>query len=261
MNSIALSLTQPTDDNYVLSHVLGGFTGVAVSSERIEQLMAGHIRKEYFSEIAEVAHTKWWDYQRMAPGHSFMYFCHNYYKFFRIYGNKMLAYRGTSSKNSKRFIVGPNQMQYTSAEIWDRDQRHITGMLRGMLACDALYMPYDDYCSFAFRIAIDRAWTRLPNPTQIYSDDILDCIISEWDAHKKVKARLAVHPVYRVENYIGLPIQDRYKKWLVERIQGFSNKMPIIHRAVYELKQMTEAEAYNNFPASDVKRASIIANV
>lgn len=258
MNSIALSLKEPTDDKFVLAEVLGGFTGVAVGSDRIEQLMAGHIRKEYFNEIAETAQTKWWDYQRMAPGHSFMFFVHNYYKYFKIYGNKMLAYRG--SNDDRRFIVGPNQMQYTAAEIWDRDQRHITGMLRGMLACDALYMPYDDYCSFAFRIAVDRAWTRLPNPTQIYADDLLDCIITEWDAHKKVKARLAVHPVYRVDNYCGLPIQDRYRAWLIERIQEFSDKMPVIHRAVYELEQLTEQDAYNHFPAADVKRASIIAN-
>jgi len=258
MQSIQLSLKEPQDNNFVLSEVLGGFTGVAVSSDRIEQLMAGHIPKEHFNELAETAQTKWWDYQRMAPGHAFMFFCHNYYKFFKIHGNKMLAHKNAS--NEKRFIVGPNQLQYRSAEIWERDQRHITGMFKGMLACDALYMPYDDYCSFAFRIAVERAWNRLPNPAQMYSDGLLDVIIAEWDDHKKVKIRLAVHPVYEVDNYCGLPIQDRYRDWLIERIQEHSNKMPAIHRAVYELKQLTEQDAYNYFPAKEVKRASIIAN-
>ena len=72
------------DDLAVLNAVHGGFPGSAVPAARIEALVAAHVPRPYFKDLADVYGSKWWDYRRTAPGHCFMLFVHHYHRQFRF---------------------------------------------------------------------------------------------------------------------------------------------------------------------------------
>ena len=162
INSSALTL----DDCNTMVRLHGIFPCGTTPSAQIEGLIAAHVPRRHIKDASGVYETRWWDYRLMSPGHSFMLFTHTYYKSFKAHAKTFMAHRNRTTKKNIGFI-GLGEMFHTAEDIWQRDQRHITGMWNAMLAADALGIPYDHFCRLAFQTAIDQKWTRLPRPNQI----------------------------------------------------------------------------------------------
>lgn len=226
--------------------------------ERIEALITAHVSRSYIQEVGQVFDYKWWDYRRLAPGHSFMLFAHTYYRHYRLAARKLLR----SSTRDHRLIAlkGKAAGAYTAGEIWDRSSIHLTGMWKAMLTADALSMPYDTYCELAMRIAIDTAWSNIPQPNQIYSDKMGAMIYDEWLKIRSERLFCATHPIYRSEYFMeDVEFIVDYREWIIDEIKDQDRIVPALASVVYDRKQIPEELAEQHFPLPALQRAKLIA--
>lgn len=258
------SVNDRTDDAVITIGVQGAFFGSALPAAQIEALIAAHVPKKEIREVADVYGSKWWDYRRLSPGHSFYLFAHHYYRAVRTAAKRMVSERpadGHLKANSgghRIGIHGSALAQMNVSDLWDRDKAHITGLWKAMLVADALGMPYDQFCRLACRVAIDRLWKRLPRPSQLYSDKLAAYVLDEWEELQKQRFITATHPLYAVENYAGLQVQDDYRAWLIEQVKKQDSPIVPLMSAVYERPQLPEDVALQHFPAQAVKRARLL---
>lgn len=264
-NLKALSQTGLVDDPVTIIGVQGNFFGAALPAARIEAMIAANVPKVHIEDVASVFETRWWDYRKMAPGHSFYLFAHHYYAGCRSAARNFLAekanLRSYQDDKSRAFnLVGASLGQMQVEDIWSKDQAHITGVWKAMLVADAFGIPYDVYVRLACRIALQRLWKRLPRPSQLYSDNLAAAVVEEWEALKLERPTFAKHPIYAEENYMGLDLQDAYREWLIEHIENQKDKLSAIMIAVYHSRQIPEAMALQHFPPQLVNRARLLSN-
>ncbi len=253
--------SQPTDDVSLMTAVHGCFPGSTAPAVRAEALIASHVPKKHIKDVAQIMEMAWWDYRRMAPGHNFMLFAHTYYNAFRRAAGKILAHRTTwNSDDNHVGLIGPGQMRFTANDIFDRDQRHITGMWRAMLASNSLGIPYDWFCRLGFEVAIDHKWQRLPQPFQLYGEKMGAKILDRWEVVRFDRLILAKHPMFHEKNYGGLPIQDSYRSWLIDEIGDQKRKVPAVMNAVFTARHIPEDLARQAFSSSVVNRAKVLAS-
>ena len=254
------------DDCIFATGVQGAFFGSSMAPARIEALIAANIPRRHIVEIADVYQTRWWDYRRLAPGHSFMLFTHNYYKSFKASARLFMQHRnhvhgwGTPGNTGQHVaIVGVGERQYRAEDIWERDPRHTTGMFKAMLVADALGIPYDHFCKLANQIATDSKWQRLPRTFQLYSEKLGAQILDRWFALLTDRLILARHPLYDIEHYIGLEAQDSYRVWVLDSIERMPSPINALANAVYRKPQVPVDLAEARFSAKILERARLLA--
>lgn len=249
-----------TDDAVLMAAVQGGFFGANLPAARIEALIAAHVPRKHIVDVADVYATKWWDYRRLSPGHSFLLFAHHYYKAFKIGARKFLWHYGQTGRNGAGAgAIGVNAIHYTVEEIWDRDAAHITGMWKAMLVCDALGIPYEHFCQLGNQVALDSLWKRLPKPAQLYNDKLGAQILDRWDQLQSDRLITARHPLYTTANYAGLQAQDDYRGYLIEQIKQRADPANALANVVFRAPQLPEDIARDHFPAIMVDRARLRA--
>ena len=247
-----------------MAAVQGAFYGANLPAVRLEALIAAHVPKKHIVDVARSYSTRWWDYRRLTPGHSFHLFAHHYYKALKVSSRQSLWHKplrgqkGDPGAGSR--ILGVNSVHWTTDTIWERDSKHITGMWTAMSVADAAGIPYEHYCRLANQTALDTLWKRLPTPAQLYSQKIGPAVLSKWEGMVASRMILASHPLYRLENYAGLPVQDEYHQWLVERIQERSDPAPALANCIYRTPQLPETLAVREFSQATVNRARLMAN-
>jgi len=240
-----------------MGEVHGAFTGCVMPASRIEAMIASKVRKTHIKCVPEAYFTRWWDYRLMSPGHSFMLFAHHYYRSFKIYARKMLAYRPRDGR--LRGLIGGIATEYTAAEIWEREPVHISGMWNAMLAADGLGMPYPDYCSLVFQEAIAAAWTHLPYPNQMCAPKIAAPALMAWEGSRADTFKQAKHPIYLIENYDGLALQDEYRAWAIAEIKAMNNPRGALAQTLFINPQIPEELARSAFPPGLIDTARAIA--
>jgi hypothetical protein len=228
----------------------------------IEGLIASHVAKKHITDVAAVYEKRWWDYRRLAPGHSFYLFANHYYKASRTAARKLIGERGRGKTYEKRrALLGPALVEMTAETIWDRDLNHITGIWKSMLVADALGIPYDHFCRMACQVAFDRLWEHLPRPTQLYSENIACYVMDEWDALRKVKFVAATHPVFDLCNYDARQMQDDYRAYVIEQISQLeSGKVAALASVLGFRPQIPIELAEQHFPKQLIDRARSLAS-
>lgn len=251
-------LKQPVDDCLTALSIHGGIIGLNLPAAGIETLLAANITPARFKETADNYSTKWWDYRRLAPGHSFMLFAHHYYRASSEIARKMLFEKRRDKKMLA--LVGAGVLQWSSDGIWEREKGHLSGLWNGMTVADQYGMPYDQFCTLTCRAALDNAWSRAPMPNQIYSPKLAAIAVNNWEDMSAKKVTLARHPMFKQENYVGAPVQDEYREWLVGQISKSERLVPTLASAVYQHRHLPEAIARAHFPDEAMKRAEILAS-
>lgn len=256
------SIDDRLDDAVLMAAVQGSFYGVNLPAARIEGLIASHVPKRHITEISDVYGSKWWDYRRLSPGHSFFLFAHHYYKAFKIGARRFLAERARSATDKTGRSIhlhGPARVQYDVEDIWERDATHITGMWNAMKMADAMGIPYDQFCALGNRIAIDTMWTRLPSPAQLYGTKLGAKLLDAWETLIESRMFTAHHPLFKLDNYAGLEVQDAYRDWLIASVEKRGDPTTALATIVYRTPQLPEALALQHFPANTVNRARLLA--
>jgi hypothetical protein len=249
------------DDGVLIAAVQGAFFGGNLPAAQIEGLIAAHVPRKEISEVSQVYGTKWWDYRRLAPGHSFYLFGHHYYRATKAAARRILADQKSRSRDGRAGtgMLGVALTEMTCEGLWERDKGHITGLWKAMLVADAIGIPYPDFCRLACRIAIDRLWKRLPRPSQLYSEKLGGFVLDEWETLQNERLFLASHPMYAEENYAGLDVQDAYRTWLIGHLGKQPDPVMGLMEVVYVRKQLPEALAAQHFPPMALKRARLLA--
>jgi hypothetical protein len=256
-------LNQPVDDATTAAAVCGAFYGCSQPAAAIEGLIAAHVPKIHIGDVADIYERRWWDYRRMAPGHTFYLFAHHYYRASKIAAKKMIAERAKGYSRHGRMMFGlegPALVEMSAENLWDRDQAHITGLWKAMLVADAIGMPYSEFCRLACKVATERLWSRLPRPSQLYSDKLAVFVMDEWDALRKTKFFAAQHPVYGVESYDGRPMQEGYRAYLLDQIKQIDNKVPALASALYFRPQLPLDLVQQHFTQQVIDRAYDLAH-
>jgi hypothetical protein len=256
-------LNQPVDDSTTAAAVCGAFYGCTQPAAAIEGLIAAHVPKAHILDVADIYERRWWDYRRMAPGHSFYLFAHHYYRASKIAAKKMIAERAKGFTRHGRMMFGlegPALVEMDAEGLWDRDQAHITGLWKAMLVADAIGMPYGDFCRLACQVAVERLWSRLPRPSQLYSEKLAVFVMEAWDEQRKVKFTAAQHPVYAVENYDARQMQEDYRAYLIEQIKQIDSKVPALASALYFRPQLPLDVAQQHFTQQILDRAYDLAH-
>ena len=247
-----------------MAAVQGAFFGSNLPAARIEGLIAAHIPRKEIVGVAASYGTKWWDYRRLTPGHSFLLFAHHYYKAYKISARKVLAERARQKASTRNqmgaALIGVANVQFSVEEIWDRDKGHLTGMWNAMLMADELGIPYDTYCRLGNQAAIDGLWKRLPRPSHLYGNKIGAALLNSWETLSRDRLFTAKHPLYSLDNYAGLPVQDAYQEWLIEQLKERGDPTTALATVVYRSPQLPEAKAKAEFPATALNRARLMAN-
>lgn len=260
----SFSVTVPTDDPITTIGVQGAFHGANLPAARIEALIAAHVPRKEIADVADVYGSRWWDYRRLAPGHSFYLFAHCYYRGTKIAARKFVAEKARGNtpgdKQKRLAFAGPALVQTEVEDVWEKDKAHITGLWKAMLVADALGIPYPEFVRISCRVALERLWKRLPRPSQLYSDKLGAYVLDEWEELKKQRLFTATHPIYSVENYAALEVQDNYREWLIEQIKAQEQGAIVpLMTSVYARPQLPEALAAQHFPANAMNRARLLA--
>lgn len=241
----------------------GAFYGCNQPAAAIEGLIAAHIPKKQISDVADIYNKRWWDYRRLAPGHSFYLFCHHYYRSTKLAAKRMIGERSRGFTNEGKKLMalyGPALVEMKVEDVWGRDQGHITGMWKSMLVADALGIPYPDFCRLACSIAIERLWSRLPRPTQLYSDKLAIHVMDAWDELRKAKFIAATHPVFDLANYDARQMQESYRAYALEQLGQVDNKVPALASALFFRPQLPEDLAQQHFNPQMIERARDLAS-
>lgn len=257
-------LNQPADDATTAAAVCGAFYGCTQPAGAIEGLIASHVPRAHIVDVSDIYEKRWWDYRRLTPGHSFYLFAHCYYRASKIAARKSIAertaHRSSGDMRNVHALHGAALVEMTAEGIWNRDQAHITGIWKAMLVADALGIPYPEYCRLACKVAMERLWSRLPRPSQLYSENLAVFVMDEWDALRRSKLIAAQHPIYAVENYDARPMQDAYRVYLLDQIKKVDKKAPALANAIWIRPQLPLEIATKHFPAPLIDRASNIAH-
>ncbi|HIV77353.1 MAG TPA: hypothetical protein H9899_07495 [Candidatus Sphingomonas excrementigallinarum] len=248
------------DDAVLMAAVQGAFHGANLPAARIEGLIAAHVPRKHIAEVADVYGTKWWDYRRLSPGHSFYLFAHHHYKAMKVAAAKFRWHRAQTGRNGAGVgLIGVNTVHYTVDTIWERDAAHISGMWNAMKMADALGIPYDQFNQLGNQVALDMLWKRLPTPAQLYGAKIGAHMLDRWETLIKDRMFTARHPLYALDNYAGLEVQDNYQAWLIERIEERRDPTTAIATTVFRTPQLPEHIARRHFPANTIDRARLLA--
>lgn len=256
-------LNQPVDDSTTAAAVCGAFYGCTQPAAAIEGLIASHVPRKQIAEVADIYDRRWWDYRRLAPGHSFYLFAHHYYRGTKIAAKKMISERakGFTREGCIMFgLEGPALVEMDAGGLWDRDQAHITGLWKAMLVADALGIPYGEFVRLACKVAVDRLWRRLPRPSQLYSDNLAVYVMEEWDALRASRFFAAQHPIFDIANYDGRPMQDAYRDYLIEQVKKVDGKAPALASVLYFRPQLPLDLAQQHFPKQLLDRADDLAH-
>jgi len=206
-------------------------------------------------DLPVVYQSRWWDYRRVAPGHSLLLFAREYHRAIKSAVRKMMKH------NKARYfaLTGGTLQERTETNLWEQPNHFITGLFKSMIFADLYGMPYDLMLRIAMQVTEDRKWPYLPLPRQLYSDATAAEIVTRWEDHQDKNLTLAKHPMYLAENYADHPLQNAYRDWLVERIKTRSNRVVAIAVAVCQDRHLSEDYARYCFGDNVVDRAVSIA--
>lgn len=266
------SASEPHDPWDLTMSIFGAFEGVNQPSARIEAILAAHVKREHFADMAMIYESRWWDYRRLSPGHSFMLFNREYLKAMKSGARNFVQSRGPQRHENGKImtpaeIASHNNLygaiftKQTESDVWERGSQYIVGVFKAMLAADIFGIPYDTFCKLSIEHALERQWDRVPQPWHLYNDRLCAETINLWTAQCQHKLRAAVHPMYELANYVGLPAQDQYRAWLIEQIEARVVTDPAIPLAVmvYHKRHLPEDMALAKFGEVTMRRAKALA--
>lgn len=149
----------------------------------------------------ELMKLKWFDYRFMTPLRATCLFACVYN---RSYGEFIAKTRDIDESKYWRGV--------------DINQ-HLISFWRGRQAADTIGCRYDYYVRSAFERVLDHGWRYLPQPNQLYSEQLVLEVGDKWSELKKNVLQLANGDIYRAENYVGLPEQRAYHDYLIEQVR------------------------------------------
>lgn len=187
--------------------------GMGRSPDECDRLMFSHVRREWIDYEGALFTSKWFDYRPLNPVDATYLYAHHFKVAYRA------AYRCTIDHKA-----APNVKPLKKDDLFDCPQIQIAGIWRGRQHADALCMPYNLYIDFAMKARL-AYWNRnhLPRPCQLYSEQVVNRVIKQWEDHQRGFLLFGTHSAYKNEAYVGTTAQNDHHEWLFSQIDKRDN--------------------------------------
>lgn len=193
-------------------------------------LAANYIRPIALAEEAQLMTLKWYDYRFMSPMAATQLFG-------RLYRDQ---FKTSMARHFDRELA--RNVRGIDLEHLFTKSGLLTSLWTARQHADRLGMRYQDYLSFCFDFATNRRRKRLPQPNQLYFTEAsrsawLSKLWEFWPERVFDEvAQLKELPQYRFEYHRGLPAQDGYRQFIVDRAKEANRRWRDVMR-VYSVER------------------------
>ena len=226
----------------------GVFFGAHHTETRLETLMFTRIKHIPFERLRKqeraLTFSKWFDYRFLHPVLATFLFSQAY-----ATGANEMYRRYVDSERAHRFQA------LKSEDIFALAQVKLTGLWRARQHADALGMPYEIYVELAMERLMRYKRPYLPQPQQLYSDDAVAAARKGWFDRQETRVLVAADERYRNQFYVGLPVQDAHRRWVIEQIKRRMQPQYAIANYVWKDPVITEEMVIAQWGADTLERA------
>lgn len=188
--------------------ILGSYYGSHFTDAEYQEIGLHCINPKYWKGEAKLYRTKWFDYRGMREVQATYLFANHYRK---AYSRLMEMRVGNEIGQYKVGLKGHDVFLIGKAEL--------TGMWRARRMADEMGIPYSFYCNTAIQYCNDFLWKRLPRPTQLYSEKVVEVVREKWEEHSAAYIQIPDDECYLLENYTESYNQDSFQHWLCGEIE------------------------------------------
>ena len=188
--------------------LLDDYRGKDTGWHRCEALSLMHVTATRLKKEATLYKEKWFDYRRLHHAEATMLFADFY----------CIAAR---SAHAKHFDIetAARSAGFRGAHLFAIKKSEIGAFWAARQVADSYGMPYGFFCLRAINIVMRQcSWKYIPRPGQLYGEETIKELGSDWEALKRQRLFLAENAYFLLENDVGAPDQVAYRKWLVENI-------------------------------------------
>lgn len=201
------------------------FKGSKLSDTECDELALNRVSLSLLKKESTLSTTAWYDYRMMHPTLRTYLFAHYYEEAYRFMLRLHVDYKQAEGDSPRSFLP-KNDPLGKSASARKREIksgvaqsfRNCTMVWKARQKADELGIPYEMFCMSGMKAAIGRIWQRTPNPSQLYSEKILEEIINRWLEVATQKMHTSTLPFYKLENYINHPSQNDHAEWVCDQI-------------------------------------------
>lgn len=219
-----------------------GFFGQHMSATELDAEFLSRLPPSHFIGLSDFQQTAWWGYRFLHPAYRVFLFIHFYQK----------AYRKCAKMIGRRFIA-PSFCK--ANPLADATKSQITGLVKATFTADAHGIPYDFWCDTMMDYALRGTIRSPPQPVQMYVTSGVKYVLDKWAERNEAGIYLAKAPEFRMENYVGHPVQDAYQNYLLDNVATKGNKAFWLSRLIYTVEQVTIENATKRFGAEVVEDA------
>ena len=218
-----------------------------ISKQESWQLELRFIPENMRIEEPELQRKRWFDYRASLPGQLTLHFLKAYKEVYREWYARVRDY----SEAAVIPVVHFKDL-FTSRELlhfWNARQ-----------AADRIGCNYHFYLRFAMERCIERGWSYLPRPNQLYNDELIHDARNAWEESLRVNLRLPHSDFYKAENFTGLPEQVDYYEYIERMVHGREHKHMLLSRLIYREGAISEDNAEKIFGTDLVSKAKSFFN-
>lgn len=197
------------------------FPGASLNAVALEAHTMRSIKPQLLSEEPGLYQSKWFDYRVMHHAKATMLYAAFFNKALR---DLWARYEDIEEADA---MFGQQRL------MWDRSGRALTGFWKGRQAADRLGVPYGIYVYQAMKRLYengmwvlnksrrkDKGRQALPDPTQLYGEDVQGAALAYWEELSRVRLFTAEHHFFTAPYYEDHPDQNAYYRWLVNELRN-----------------------------------------
>lgn len=222
--------------------------GDHLTDDDCELIALMRIHPQHREDEAAAMHTKWFDYRMMPHVKATYLFAKLYNKAYKNF------FAQTRDKDTAELI---RAIQHEDVF----ETRHKTTIHLARQAFDLIGVRYEFGLNFAMQRFLDRGWKSMPQPNQLYSDELIADLQDAWVIECSARLQIPKHPTFKAENYRGTRIQQEFHAWLIGQINNRSLRHMSLGQVIYVDKVLPEQmaiEIYGKELVARGKRSAVL---
>lgn len=224
------------------------YYGSDFSFEECEAVGLLRVNPKLWKGEAGLFKSKWFDYRDLHPVKATYLFANMYSRAYR----RLMCRRVGIEK-------GQYHKGFRGQDIFMLRPGDYSGFWKARQMADQLGIPYDFYNNFVMRWATDNLWKRLPRPTMLYSEKMVDAIKAAWDDEMKAAIQVPQSERYLAENFEGHQDQYDFQFWLCGLIKKRPNPHFALATYMYMQPMLVEEVVNSQFEHDIIRNAGAFA--
>lgn len=205
--------------------MLNTYVGSDLSELDCEFIALERVSQSLLAKERDLVKTAWFDYRLIHPTKRTYLFAHYYEEAFRYMIRLHVDYEQVEGESPRSYLPKHDPLGKPKSVLLKDEKagtnsafRTTTCIWKARQSADLLGMPYDVFCMSGMKAAIGRIWQRIPSPSQLYSENILNQIIDRWEILLNERIYAASDEFYTLPKWVGHPAQQEHADWLCKQI-------------------------------------------